>query len=285
MLASRLDGGARFPTPNPGTWERSAGVLPTGTTVVPTSGTARVAGRDVAIKPLWARVEGSSVVCVARDASATTIASAAQVAGLSETVGSTLASHHMDAEDFGDGARCPFCGQDAAAGGWGEVCAHLVADWSLDPEDNGGGVLGDARCGQTVDSAYDLALACQALQAAVIGSGDDGWDRRFAALQTGLPGNERPSWWPSLCDAVAAQADEPIGDTPTELGTVPTAIMLDVLNGAPGIKITTSDIGGMTSGVSCFVWSEHQGPAQEEIGHRVAQAARLVRQAIAQLSA
>ena len=43
----------------------------------------------------------------------------------------------------GDEVLCSFCGRNVWGGSKDGPCEHLLADWALDPNDNGGGVLGE----------------------------------------------------------------------------------------------------------------------------------------------
>ena len=43
----------------------------------------------------------------------------------------------------GDEVLCSFCGRNVWWGSEDGPCEHLLADWALDPNDNGGGVVGE----------------------------------------------------------------------------------------------------------------------------------------------
>lgn len=191
--------------------------------------------------------------------------------------------HRWGDTDNVDEALCPFCGKNCwGEGGFGDVCNHLVADWSTDPEANGGGVLGDQQANyHALDSASDLAKACQDLQHAIVGEeGDDaGWDARYQLFENALPPESRPAWWGNLCEEVSGQADAPIGDSPRELGSPATRLMPMLLKDAPGLKMTLSlldsdNMGG--SGESWFVWSQDPAAAAQEISKRITAATRVV---------
>jgi hypothetical protein len=193
-------------------------------------------------------------------------------------------SKAMSSSSYTNAAPCPFCGHDSYdEEAWFTTgCVHLVTDWTDDPDDNGGGVLGETVCDADPLPAWELARALQSLRAAVMDEDDDRYYRKVEALKSVLPEDQTPSWWPAVCDAISDQADEPIGDSDRELGRMPTWIMLDLISDIPGIAVTSVEIGrgAPISTGNKFVWAENPEAARTVIKERLDAATTRVQQAI-----
>jgi hypothetical protein len=189
-----------------------------------------------------------------------------------------------DGHVFVNAVPCPVCGNDAFSEGSDEVCEHLVADWAWDTDDNGGGVLGGGTVGGPA-GVDDLATACQSLSTVVLDADDSVHENRVTALREAVPVEQRPSWWPVLCDAIADLDNEPISDAPEQLGRVPTSIALDVLGDAPVLVFTANNLGTMAGGMWSYAWSEDPNAAHKEMADRVSSATEIIKRATATLEA
>ena len=145
--------------------------------------------------------------------------------------------------DRNETALCPFCGQDVlgAFGGPGnEPCQHLVADWTRDPFDNGGGVLGDSQSGnEALAPATRLALAGRGLINLIIGDGDDAqMATRHAAFLAVMPSEGRPSYWIEVEGCVNDFCDEgePLNGKPEVLARFATPVVTAIVEQVLRVK-------------------------------------------------
>jgi hypothetical protein len=198
----------------------------------------------------------------------------------------------------GDEVLCPFCGRDVWWGTEDGPCVHLLADWALDPEDNGGGVLGEMRSrNEGIAGAEALARASGKLCGRVWIEGKDGVEQRLRLAANAVEG-EKPRWWNVLHDAIDGYYDpEAVRDyygPDASLDRVaPTFLAEDfanpltraVVENLSGISVTDEILGGMTSGASSFVWSEDPEVGRATIDAAFASAIRTVEPAVATLDA
>ena len=169
-----------------------------------------------------------------------------------------------------DEVVCPIC--DWSIGGWsaravgedGDPCEHLLADWSQDPSDNGGGILGEMLDpDEGISGAEDLADLSRELCAAVWSpDGDDEIVARETAearlrLAANVAGGEKPTWWGALEQAVLDGYDpDARSDDPMTITQFANPMALAVAENLPGLIVTYETIGGMTSGTSIYIWSD-----------------------------
>jgi hypothetical protein len=179
----------------------------------------------------------------------------------------------------GDEVRCPFCDRNVWWGGEeGGPCEHLLADWALDPEDNGGGVLGEMLSrNEGIPGAATLDMVSQELCDWVWNAGVDADEEMGDAdeetvearlkLATNAIAGEKPAWWWDLHQAIA----EPIVGA-----NFANSMMEEVIRNLPGISISYETLGGMTSGTSIFVWSDDPVAGWATIDAAVASVIRTV---------
>lgn len=177
----------------------------------------------------------------------------------------------IDETVYSNQIPCPYDGRDLYAE-WeaSEPCEHLIADWSDDPNDNGGGVLGEGIGGRELPAnIWELARVCWDLYDAAPSADEDsheGWQRQLAALRSSFPDAEPPAWWPNLCQSIWDKLPDarPAEDSP-EFGALATDIMPSCIQQVDGIIATSAVLGDMTSGTSWFLWSNEPDGAREEI--------------------
>ena len=107
-----------------------------------------------------------------------------------------------------DEAPCPFCGRNVLWwSGGDEPCEHLLAGWALDPNDNGGGVLGeDLSHGQGIAGAERVARVAGQLCGWVWSAGQEVVEDRLKLAEAAV-GVEKPGWWTALRKAIAEYYD------------------------------------------------------------------------------
>jgi hypothetical protein len=179
----------------------------------------------------------------------------------------------------GDEVRCPFCDRNVWWGGEeGGPCEHLLADWALDPEDNGGGVLGEMLSrNEGIPGAATLDMVSQELcdwvwNAGVdadeeMGDADEETVEALLKLATNAIAGEKPAWWWDLHQAIAERI---VG------ANFANSMMEEVIRNLPGISISYETLGGMTSGTSIFVWSDDPVAGWATIDAAVASVIRTV---------
>lgn len=180
-----------------------------------------------------------------------------------------------DETSYQNEVPCPFDGRDLYAE-WNErePCEHLVADWAADVYDNGGGVLGDGIGGRELPAnVWELARVCWDVYDAIPRAAEesvDGGKRQLAALQGSFSRTDPPKWWSDLCELIWEKPSEqrPAEDD-DEFGELATAIIPDCIDEVETIVATWAVLGGMTSGVSWFLWSTTPEKAKEEIAARI----------------
>jgi hypothetical protein len=169
-----------------------------------------------------------------------------------------------------DEAPCPFCGRNVVWwSGGDEPCEHLLVGWAIDPNDNGGGVLGeDLSHNDGIAGADRVARLAGHLCGWVWSAGQEVVEDRLKLAEDALEG-EKPEWWPALHKAIV-EYDDPdvvleyygpgadIDDVDPEFLAEDFANPLAeaVVQDLPGTTVTYATIGGMTSGDDIFVWSE-----------------------------
>ena len=197
----------------------------------------------------------------------------------------------------GDEVLCPFCGRNVWWGSEDGPCEHLLADWALDPNDNGGGVLGEMLSpNEGIAGAEALAKASGRLCARVWSVGNEAAEARFRLAANAVAG-EKPAWWAALHEAILDDYDsEAILDSygpESSLDADPIALSADfanpvaeaVVQNLPGISVTYEILGGMTSGTSVFVWSADPVAGRATIDAAVASAITTVEMVVATLDA
>jgi hypothetical protein len=176
-------------------------------------------------------------------------------------------------------AHCPFCGVDAVDAE-SEPCEHLVADWSLDPYDNGGGVLGEGHtANRALVPAVELGRAFRDLLDVIDGTEAVGMEAIRAAIKRESDG-DYPRWWEEVESIIEEYVGELFGDAPEELAVFANPVVDELIADVAGIKVTGAILGGMTSGFSTFIWSQDNGAATEEISKRIVATTSTVRAVI-----
>jgi hypothetical protein len=168
-----------------------------------------------------------------------------------------------------DEAPCPFCSRNVVWwSGGDEPCEHLLAGWALDPDDNGGGVLGeDLSHSDGIADAERLARLSGRLCGWVWSAGKAAVEARLRVAADAVVG-EKPEWWAALHTAIL-EYDDPdvildLYGPDAEFEVDRTYLAADfanpvaeaVVQNLSGIIVTYATIGGMTSGDDIFVWSE-----------------------------
>jgi hypothetical protein len=169
-----------------------------------------------------------------------------------------------------DEALCPFCGRNVVWwSGGDEPCEHLLAGWCLDPNDNGGGVLGeDLSHTEGIAGAEPLARVTGQVCGWVWSAGQETVEDRLKLAEGALEG-DKPGWWAALHKAIADYDDPEVvlecyGPDANVSDVDRTSLAEDFANplaqalvqNLPGITVTYATIGGMTSGDDIFIWSE-----------------------------
>jgi hypothetical protein len=193
--------------------------------------------------------------------------------------------------DRNETAPCPFCGQDvvgAVDGGDNEPCQHLVADWTRDPYDNGGGVLGESQSGNAAFApATQLALAGRDLINLIIGDGDEALKEvRHTVFLGVLPSGVLPAYWFKVEECVNdlyAEA-EPLKDKPEELARFATPVVTAIVEEVPGIKVTEINVGMIVSTDCLYAWAEDRDAATAAIAQLIKDATRSITSATAELA-
>ena len=194
-------------------------------------------------------------------------------------------------------AHCPFCGRNVIWwSGGDEPCEHLLAGWALDPNDNGGGVLGeDLSHTEGIAGAERLARVAGQLCGWVWSAGQQAVEDRLKLAEAAVEG-EKPGWWTALPDAIAEYDDPEIvlecyGRDANVDDVDPTLLAGDfanplaeaVVQDLPGITVTYATIGGMTSGDDIFVWSEDPSAGRTTLDAAFTSATRTLETVIARL--
>ncbi len=176
-----------------------------------------------------------------------------------------------DAEDLSDDeVRCPFCHRNVWWGGEGGPCEHLLADWALDPADNGGGVLGEMlNPHEGIAGAEELAKVSRKLCAWVWRPGGETLEvvQTRLRLAANAVAGKNPPWWAALQDAILNyfkpevflfpdDPDDKLADDPMMLADFGNPMAEAITRNLPGITVTYEILGGMASGTSIFVWSD-----------------------------
>lgn len=189
------------------------------------------------------------------------------------------------------GTICPFCGKDVAecfGGSGNEPCDHLVADWTRDPYDNGGGVLGEGQSDNAaLRPAGELGLAGSELVSLLIGEGDESRIKdRYSAFLTLLPSEPRPPWWSAVVEVVAYQVDveELLGQKPEELASFATPVTTAIIETVPSVAWGAANIGGMASSDVVYVWSTNRTATTDEIIERIHAATQAIKALTAELA-
>jgi hypothetical protein len=174
---------------------------------------------------------------------------------------------------YGEQETCPFC--DWEVWTWSEVspCEHLLMDWSEDPGDNYGGVLGEMMGGanEGIAGGGELGELCLTLCGWVWAAGEEMTQARLNLVANAV-GNEKPAWWKELHERIANCENPEVfrdldwdylkdkdydyygyPETNSEL-VDPTVEAL--VNNLPAITVTYSTPVSMVSSTHVFVWSE-----------------------------
>lgn len=186
-----------------------------------------------------------------------------------------------------DSAPCPFCGANAVDPDkdYGDTCPHLVAQWAMDPCDDGGGVAAQSTdYPDALGPGRDLGLACRELLVFIVGGQDEaGIERQIAKVRAAAALGGPPSWWQDVEDWTFSRASE--DDIPSEadegLGSMAGPIVLSVTSEVPGIQQTSALLGGMTSGDWNFLWSLDRVAAAKALHDAIIAATATVRSLIA----
>jgi hypothetical protein len=172
-----------------------------------------------------------------------------------------------DEEDDGDAVRCPFCDRNVWRTGKHGPCEHLLADWALDPSDNGGGVLGEMLDpDEGIAGAEFLDMVSEELCDWVCRDGEETVEARLTLAENALAG-DKPAWWLDLHRAIAERV---IG------ANFANSVMEAVIQDLPGISVSYETLGGMTSGTAIFVWSGDPVAGRATIDAAVASAGSTV---------
>lgn len=196
-------------------------------------------------------------------------------------------SQGVDSTASAGGAHCPFCGADAVDPDtdYGDTCAHLVAQWAMDPDDDGGGVAAQSTYYlDALGPGRELGLACRDLLLFIVeGQDEAGIERQLARVRAAIAFGGPPSWWQDVEDWTLSRASE--DDMPSEadegLGSMAGPIVLSLASEVPGIQQTSALLGGMTSGDWNFLWSLDRVAAARAVHDAIFAAAATVRSLIA----
>lgn len=193
---------------------------------------------------------------------------------------------------------CPIC--DRSIGGWsaravgedGDPCEHLLADWGEEPDDNGGGVLGEMLDpSEGIGGAEDLADLSRELCASVWSPDDNDEivarataEARLSLAATAVAG-EKPTWWAALQEAVLGGYDPDASpDDRMTIAQFANPMALAVAENLPGLIVTYETLGGpMTSGTFIYIWSDDPLEGRATIDAAFASAISTVEMMIATL--
>ncbi len=178
-----------------------------------------------------------------------------------------------------DDTSCPLCGHEDI---W-EPCEHLVADWSADPYDNDGGVLGG---GFTDNAAFvgarDLALAVRDLHNLVRDEADESASR-LVELRRMMSEGEHPPWWPELDDHFESDGLG-VNDDATALAYDADPVVEAIVQQVPDLRLTWVEMGApMMNGIVHCLWAEDRAAAIAKVKERIAAETETVRALIAKL--
>ena len=158
----------------------------------------------------------------------------------------------------------------------------------MDPNDNGGGVLGEMRDpNDGIPGVEELTMVSRKLCASVWSAGEKTVEARLTIAANAIVG-EKPARWAVLhrailnCTDPEAICDDPYGD-PVASAEFANPTANAVLQNLPGITVTYQVLGGMTSGTSIFVWSDDPLAGRATIEAAVASAIRTVEMVVATL--
>ena len=102
----------------------------------------------------------------------------------------------------GDEVLCSFCGRNVWWGSEDGPCEHLLADWALDPNDNGGGVLGEMLSrDEGIAGAEALGRVSGKLSAWVWSAGNEPVEARLRLAANAVVG-KNPALWAALHEAI-----------------------------------------------------------------------------------
>ena len=158
----------------------------------------------------------------------------------------------------------------------------------MDPNDNGGGVLGEMLSrDEGIAGAEAVGRVSGKLCAWVWSAGNEAVEARLRLAANAVVG-KKPAWWAALhrgilnCNDPEAICDDPDGD-PVASAEFANPMANAVLQNLPGITVTYQVLGGMTSGTSIFVWSDDPLAGRATIEAAVASAIRTVEMVVATL--
>ena len=195
----------------------------------------------------------------------------------------------------GDEVLCCFCGRNVWWGSEDGPCEHLLADWALDPNDNGGGVLGEMLSrNEGIAGAEALGKVSGQLCAWVWSAGNEAVEARLRLAANAVVG-KNAALWAALHEAMLGCYDREAiiecygADASVDID--PIALAADfanpmaeaVVQNLAGISVTYEILGGMTSGTSIFVWSDDPLAGRATIEAAVASAIKTVEIVVATL--
>ena len=175
------------------------------------------------------------------------------------------------------------------------LASTFLRDWALDPNDNGGGVLGEMLSRtEGIAGAEALGRVSGKLSAWVWSAGNEAVEARLRLAANAVAG-KNPALWAALHEAILDCYDpgtiiECYG-ADASLDIDPIALAADfanpmaeaVVQNLAGISVTYEILGGMTSGTSIFVWSDDPLAGRATIEAAVASAIRTVETVVATL--
>jgi hypothetical protein len=187
-----------------------------------------------------------------------------------------------------DRAPCPFCGVDAVDPDkeYGDTCAHLVAQWAMDPYDDGGGVAAElSEYSDALGLGRELGLACRELLVFIIDGQDEvGIEKQITRLRAAIALTGQPGWWSEVESYTIdnwASTDTVPNDEPAFLGGMASPIVWSLASEMPDIRQTGALLGGMTSGDFNFVWSLDRIAAARRLNDAIVGATAALRKVIA----
>jgi hypothetical protein len=180
-----------------------------------------------------------------------------------------------------DDASCPLCGHEDIF----EPCAHLVADWSSEPGDDG--VLGE---GFTDNAAFagarELAIAIRDLHNLVRDDEDESGSRLEELRRMMARGEQPPSWWPELDDHF--ENNDGLGSNGDSVALAYDAdpVVEAIVQQVPDVMQTWVEMGApmMNSTVYCL-WAEDRAVATARLQERISAETENVRALIIKLKA
>jgi hypothetical protein len=179
-----------------------------------------------------------------------------------------------------DGSTCPFCGTEHF-----EACVHLLASFSTDLSDGDGGVLGEGWVESVVrEPAREFGRACRdLLQAVWEGNSQEQIDARQARLRKLTKGDGAAGWWGWVVEEIAG--NDSCSDDDVGLGYFATDPVAQMVREVPQVLVGDAVLGGMTSTLVCFLWSDDQEAAIDALEARIGEATEAVRGVTAAISA